>query len=72
MNIIFFISVILKGIGAVLEVLFQIMVTRELGVDGYGTYSTWINAADLIFWVFFSALTKCVYFVLSEPLARSN
>lgn len=65
MNIIFFISVILKGIGAVLEVLFQIMVTRELGVDGYGTYSTWINAADLIFWVFFSALTKCNTFYLS-------
>mgnify|MGYP006886134945 CR=1 FL=1 len=51
MNAIFFISVILKGVGAILEVLLQILITRRLGVDGYGTYSTWINAADLIFWI---------------------
>lgn len=67
MSAIFFVSVILKGIGAILEVLFQVLVTRKLGVDGYGTYSTWINAADLIFWVGFSALTKCNTFYLSVP-----
>ena len=65
MNIIFFISVILKGIGAALEIFLQILITRKLGVDGYGTYSTWINAADLIFGVLFSALTKCNTFYLS-------
>ena len=59
MNGIFFLSVILKGTGAVLEVLFQVIVTRKMGVDGYGTFSTWINSADLIFWIFFSAQTKC-------------
>ena len=65
MNAIFFISVILKGVGAILEVLLQILITRRLGVDGYGTYSTWINAADLIFWILFSALTKCNTYYLS-------
>lgn len=65
MNGIFFLSVILKGTGAVLEVLFQVIVTRKMGVDGYGTFSTWINSADLIFWIFFSALTKCNTYYLS-------
>ena len=59
MNAIFLLSVILKGIGAILEILVQVLVTRGIGVDGYGMYATWINAADLIFWICFSALTKC-------------
>ena len=67
MNGIFLLSVILKGIGAVLEVLLQILITRSIGVDGFGTYSTWINTADIIFWVLFSALTKCNTFYLSVP-----
>lgn len=65
MSVIFFASVILKGIGAGLEVIFQVLITRKIGVDGYGNFSTWINFADLIFWVFFSALTKCNTYYLS-------
>ena len=65
MNLMFIISVILKGIGAVLEILLQILVTGQIGVGGYGTYSAWINGADLLFWVFFSGLVKCNTFYLS-------
>ena len=65
MNLLFLISVILKGIGAVLEILLQILITDRLGVGGYGTYSAWINGADLLFWVFFSGLVKCNTFYLS-------
>ena len=65
MNLIFLLSVILKGLGAVLEILLQILITDHLGVDGYGTYSAWINSADLIFWVCFSGLVKCNTFYLS-------
>ena len=65
MNLVFFLSVILKGIGAVFEILLQILITKELGVSGYGDYSTWINAADMLFWVFFSGLVKCNTFYLS-------
>ena len=49
MNLIFLLSVILKGLGAVLEILLQILITDKLTVSGYGTYSAWINSADLIF-----------------------
>lgn len=65
MSLILLLSVILKGVGALLEILLQILITRELGVSGYGNYSTWINAADLIFWVLFSGLVKCNTFYLS-------
>lgn len=65
MNFIFLISVILKGIGALLEILLQILITKEIGINGYGTYSAWINAADLLFWVLFSGLVKCNTFYLS-------
>ena len=73
MNLIFLLSVMLKGLGAVLEVLLQILITGNMGVDGYGTYSAWINSADLIFWVCFSGLVKCNTFYLSggETTIRS-
>lgn len=66
MSIVFLLSVILKWLGAVLEVLLQVMITRMLGLAGYGTYSTWVSAADLVYWVLFSGITKCNTFYLSN------
>ena len=73
MNLIFLFSVVLKGLGAVLEILLQILITDRLQVEGYGTYSAWINSADLLFWVCFSGLVKCNTFYLSggETTIRS-
>lgn len=65
MNLIFLLSVLLKGLGAVLEILLQILITARLGVSGYGTYSAWISFGDLIFWVAFSGIVKCNTFYLS-------
>ena len=65
MNLIFLLSVLLKGVGAVLEILLQILITRQIGVSGYGSYSAWINAADMVFWICFSGLVKCNTFYLS-------
>ena len=65
MNLVFLFSVVLKGLGAVLEILLQILVTSHMGVSGYGTYSAWINCADLMFWLLFSGLVKCNTFYLS-------
>ena len=73
MNLIFLFSVALKGLGAVLEILLQILITARLQVEGYGTYSAWINSADLLFWVCFSGLVKCNTYYLSggETTIRS-
>lgn len=72
MNIIFLISVILKGIGALLEICLQICITKGIGVSGYGNYAAWINAADLLFWLFFSGLVKCNTFYLSGNQTSIN
>lgn len=72
MQIIFLLSVILKGVGAVLEILLQVFITHKLGVTGFGTYSTWINVADLIFWVLFSGLVKFNTFYLSGKESSIN
>ncbi len=65
MNGIFLISIILKGVGALLEIGLQVVITDAMGVDGYGTYSAWINGADLIFWIGLSGLVKCNTFYLA-------
>ncbi|WP_230399491.1 lipopolysaccharide biosynthesis protein [Novisyntrophococcus fermenticellae] len=65
MNIIFLISVVLKGFGALLEILLQITITKTAGLSGYGIYTTWINFADLIFWCLFSGIVKSNTFYLS-------
>ena len=65
MNFVFLLSVILKAVGAVFEILIQILITKVLGVSGYGDYSAWINVADLIFWMFFSGIIKCNTFYLA-------
>ena len=66
MNLIFLLSVLLKGAGSVLEILIQIVITRAIGVGGYGTYSNWVNVVDLIYWIFFSGLVQCNTFYLSD------
>ena len=64
MSIVFLLSVILKGLGAVLEVLLQVMITRMLGLAGYGTYSTWVSAADLVYWGIVFRYYEMQYFLL--------
>ena len=49
-----------------LEILIQIVITRTIGVGGYGTYSNWVNVVDLIYWILFSGLVRCNTFYLSD------
>ena len=49
-----------------LEILIQIVITRAIGVGGYGTYSNWVNVIDLIYWMLFSGLIRCNTFYLSD------
>lgn len=70
MSVVFLLSVLLKGAGAVLEVVTQVLITQSAGVDGYGTYAAWINAADLVYWVMFSGLVRCNTYYLSDLSAN--
>lgn len=66
MRRILLLSLCLKGAGAALELILQVMLTRMIGMDGYGHYTAWINCADLIFWCLFSGIVKCNIFYLSS------
>lgn len=66
MSFVFLVSILLKGLGAVLEVALQVIITKRIGVSDYGSYSAFINTADLIYWCLFSGLVKCNTFYLSE------
>lgn len=72
MNLVFLISVILKGVGAVLTILLQVLITRGIGLSAYGTYNTMISTADLLFWCFFSGIVKCNTFYLSGEDSTLN
>lgn len=66
MSFVFIVSILLKAIGAVLEVALQVVITNQIGVTNYGVYSTLVNAAELIYWCLFSGLVKCNTFYLSK------
>lgn len=65
MGSVFLGSVFLKGIGAILEILLQMLITRKIGLAGYGTYTMWVSCANMVFWVLFSGIVKCNTFYLS-------
>lgn len=62
MNKVLFGSIFTKGIGAVIEVMIQILIIHFLSVDLYGVYGYYISMADIGFWVLFSAFSKCNMF----------
>lgn len=66
MSKVFFGSICIKGFGAVLEVLLQIIILRFLHVDGYGSYGYYIGIAEIGYWMFFSGITKCNIFYGSQ------
>lgn len=59
-------SVIVKGIGAVIEIIIQWLITQDIGVSGYGNYTFYINCGDIAFWCLFSGIVKCNTFYLSD------
>lgn len=66
MNRVLFGSIFTKGIGAVIEVMIQILIIHFLSVDLYGVYGYYISMADIGFWVLFSAFSKCNMFYCAQ------
>lgn len=62
MSRVLFGSIFTKGIGAVIEVVIQILIIHFLSVDQYGVYGYYISMADIGFWMLFSAFSKCNMF----------
>ena len=59
-------SVGIKAASAVLELVIQLLITRAIGVTGYGNYSFYVNAIEIAYWLLFSGLVKCNTFYLAD------
>lgn len=59
-------SVAIKAVSAVLEIIIQLLITRSIGISGYGEYSFYVNAIEIAFWILFSGMVKCNTFYLAD------
>ncbi len=66
MSLVLLFSILIKGIGALLEIVNQALITNTVGVTAYGEYAVYLNIIDVLFWVFFSGIIKCNAFYLSD------
>lgn len=59
-------SMALKALGAILEIAGQVVITRYGGVALFGEYSFNVAIAEMVCWVFFSAVVKINAFYVSN------
>lgn len=72
MGILLLISVFIKGIASIIEILAQALITRNFGVESYGEYTYYIGLIDIIMWCLFSGIVKINMFYLSNPSNTIN
>ena len=55
MNIVLamFLSVGIKAISAIIEIVMQILMTRSVGVNGYGEYTFLVSLVETAYFVYF-------------------
>lgn len=66
MGVLLIISIIIKGIASVIEIIAQVFITRYFGVESYGEYSYYIGMIDIVMWCLFSGIIKINMFYLSD------
>lgn len=69
MNIVFamILSIVIKGVSAVVEVAIQMLITNRFGVSAYGDYSFYVSIIEGAYFVLFSGSIKLNTFFLSSP-----
>ncbi len=69
MDIVFamILSIAIKGISAVVEIFIQMLITNEVGVSEYGSYTFFVSVIEGAYYVLFSGSIKLNTFYLSTP-----
>lgn len=62
-------SIIIKGVSAIVEIAIQMLITNTSGVTGYGEYSFYVSLIEAAYFVLFSGSIKLNTFYLSNPNA---
>ncbi len=63
-------SIVIKGISALIEILIQIFITNSAGVNGYGDYVFYVSLIEGAYFLLFSGSVKLNTFYLSNPKAN--
>ena len=60
-------SIVIKAISAVVEIIIQMLITNEVGVSEYGNYTFFVSLIEGAYYVLFSGSIKLNTFYLSTP-----
>ncbi len=60
-------SIVIKAISAVVEIVIQMLITNEVGVSEYGNYTFFVSLIEGAYYVLFSGSIKLNTFYLSTP-----
>lgn len=68
MNIVYvmFLSIFIKAISAVIEILIQICISNGVGLTGYGDYTFYVSLVEFVYYCLFSGSIKLNTFYLSD------
>ena len=71
MSIVFamILSIGIKGISAIVEIIIQMLITNGVGVSGYGEYTFYVSLIEGAYFMLFSGSVKLNTFYLSTPSA---
>lgn len=69
MDIVFamILSILIKGVSAVVEIAIQMIITNHLGVSAYGDYAFYVSVIEGAYFVLFSGSIKLNTYYLSTP-----
>lgn len=59
-------SIAIKGLSAILEIIIQLLITHNAGVNGYGEYTFYVSLIEGAYFVLFSGSVKLNTFYLSS------
>ena len=62
-----FLSIGVKALAAIIEILIQMLLTNSVGIAGYGDYTFFVSIVEAAYCVFFSGSIKANTFYLSIP-----
>lgn len=60
------VSIIIKGISAIVEIAIQLIIANGVGVAGFGDYTFFVSVIEFAFFFFFSGISKVNSFYLSS------
>lgn len=69
MNIVYamFLSIGIKAISALIEIGIQLLITNNVGINGYGEYTFCVSLIEGMYWIMLSGSVKLNTFYLSSP-----